>query len=275
MARAFRPPRLRVPTKLPAVHVPKLPDASAPDQFEEMTLAEHLQELKVRLIRAGIAVIGGLIIGFLFSGRLLRVIASNVNNGQGLDVKSPTDNITVYFKVALYIAIAVASPMILYQFIAFLAPGLTNREKRIVYTSLPFVSILFIAGAAYSFFFAIPRALHFLSNFGGDTFQEGADAQETVNFYLTIMVGLGLAFQLPLVMFLLAKINIVSPAKMRSWRKYSYLVIIIVAAIITPTSDPVNLSLVAIPLIILYELGIIMSRVLVKDNTTRGAAAAG
>ena len=270
MARAFRPPRFRVPTQLPKLRRPHLPDVNEPDVFAEMTLAEHLDELKRRLIRMCIAVAGGMIIGFLLSQPLLRIISANVNDGQGLDVRAPTDNITVVFKVALYIAIAITSPVLLYQIIAFLAPGLTNREKRIVYTALPFVALLFIAGASYSFFFAIPRALQFLSNFGGGIFQKGADAQETVNFYLTIMVGLGLAFQLPLVMFLLAKINILSAAKMRKWRKYAFLLIIIVSAIITPTTDPVNLSLVAIPLVLLYEIGIILARVLVRGQTTRG-----
>ncbi len=270
MARAFRVPRFRVPARLPDFRVPRLPDRNEPDVFEEMTLAEHLEELKRRLIRMGLAIVGGLIIGFLFAQPLLRIIAENVNSGEGLDVRNPTDNLTVVFKVALYIAIAITSPVLLYQVIAFLAPGLTNREKRIVYISLPFVALLFIAGASYSFFFAIPRALQFLSNFAGDIFQEGADAQETVNFYLTIMVGLGLSFQLPLVMFLLAKINIVSAVKMRKWRRYSYLMIIVVAAIITPTTDPINLALVALPLVILYEIGIILARVLVRGETTRG-----
>lgn len=274
MARAFRTPKFRVPSKLPSklpqLRVPRLPDNNEPDVFQEMTLAEHLDELTKRLIKMGIAIVFGLIIGFILSQPLLRVIAENVNNDQGLDIRNPTDTITVVFKVALYIAIAITSPVLLYQIIAFLAPGLTNREKRIVYTSLPFVALLFIGGASYSFFFAIPQALNFLSNFGGDIFQEGADAQETVNFYLTIMVGLGLAFQLPLVMFLLAKINIVSAVKMRKWRRYAFIVIIIVSAIITPTTDPVNLSLVALPLVILYEIGIILSRILVRGETTRG-----
>ena len=274
MARAFRTPKFRVPTKLPGklpqLRVPRLPDNNEPDVFQEMTLAEHLDELTKRLIKMGIAIVFGLVIGFIFSQPLLRIISANVNNGQGLDVKSPVDNLTVIFKVALYIAIAVTSPVLLYQIIAFLAPGLTNREKRIVYTSLPFVALLFIAGASYSFFFAIPRALAFLSNLGGAIFQDSADAQETVSFYLTIMVGLGLAFQLPLIMFLLAKINILSVVNMRKWRKYSYLVIVIVAAIITPTTDPVNLALVAVPLVMLYEIGIILSRILVRGETTRG-----
>ena len=270
MARAFRTPKFRVPTRLPQMRVPRLPKNDEPDVFQEMTLQEHLEELTRRLIKMGIAIVFGLVIGFIFSQPLLRVIAENVNSGEGLDVRNPTDNLTVIFKVALYIAIAVTSPILLYQIIAFLAPGLTNREKRIVYTSLPFVALLFIGGASYSFFFAIPRALDFLSNLGTDIFQPGADAQETVNFYLTIMVGLGLAFQLPLVMFLLAKINIVSAAKMRKFRKYSYLMIIIVAAIITPTTDPVNLGLVALPLVVLYEVGIILARILVRGETTRG-----
>ncbi len=274
MARAFRTPKFRVPSKLPSklpqLRVPRLPDNNEPDVFEEMTLAEHLDELTKRLIKMGIAIVFGLVIGFILSQPLLRVISSNVNDNQGLDIRNPTDTITVVFKVALYIAIAITSPVLLYQIIAFLAPGLTNREKRIVYSALPFVALLFIAGASYSFFFAIPRALQFLSSFGGSIFQDGADAQETVNFYLTIMVGLGLAFQLPLIMFLLAKINIVSAQKMRKWRKYSFLLIVIVAAIITPTTDPINLSLVALPLVILYEIGIILARVLVRGETTRG-----
>lgn len=270
MARAFRPPRFRIPTSLPKWRVPHLPDTSQPDVFEEMTLGEHLEELKSRILRMAIAIVGGMIIGFLFAQPLLRVIASHVNDGQGLDVRNPTDNLTVIFKVALYIAIAITSPVLLYQIIAFLAPGLTNREKRIVYTSLPFVALLFVGGASYAFFFAIPRALSFLSALGGTIFQDGADATETVNFYLTVTVGLGLAFQLPLIMFLLAKINILSAVKMRKWRKYAFLLIMIVSAIITPTTDPVNLSLVAVPLAILYEVGIILARILVRGETTRG-----
>ncbi len=270
MARAFRVPRFRVPTSLPKWRVPHLPNNEEPDVFQEMTLGEHLEELTRRLIKMGIAIVFGLVIGFILAQPLLRVISDHVNNGAGLDIRNPTDTITVVFKVALYIAIAITSPVLLYQIIAFLAPGLTNREKRIVYISLPFVALLFIGGASYSFFFAIPQALSFLTNFGGDIFQEGADAQETVNFYLTIMVGLGLAFQLPLVMFLLAKINIVSVVKMRKWRRYAFIVIIIIAAIITPTTDPVNLGLVALPLVILYEIGIILARLLVRGETTRG-----
>ena len=252
--------RVSLPTRLPRPHMPRLPDASKPDQFEEMTLAEHLDEFKSRLIRCLIAVAGGMVIGFIFAGRLLHHIAMTVNDGKGMDIRAPTDTITIYFKIALYIAIALASPVLIYQLVAFLAPGLTNREKRIVYLSLPFVALLFVLGASYAFLFAIPRALQFLGNFQSGTFQQAADAQETVGFYLTLMVGLGLAFQLPVVMFLLAKINILPVKRMRTWRKYSYLVIIIAAAVITPTSDPVNLSLVAVPMMILYEIGVLLAQ---------------
>ncbi len=274
MARAFRPPRIPIPTRLPSLRVPRLPDSSQPDVFEEMTLAEHLDELKRRIVRMAIAIVGGLIIGFLFARPLLILIAENASSTGQLDLRNPAESVTVTFQVALYIAICVTSPVLLYQFVAFLAPGLTNREKRIVYTSLPFVALLFVGGACYGFFFAIPQALNFLQNFLDDVYSGTPDARETVNFYLTIMVGLGLAFQLPLVMFLLAKLGIWAPEKMRRWRKYSYLVIIVISAIITPTTDPVNLGLVAAPLVILYEVGIILSRALVRGKTTRGTAAA-
>jgi sec-independent protein translocase protein TatC len=263
--------------KLPTIRVPRLPqvDPNTPDVFEEMTLQEHLEELTSRIKKVVIAIVIGFIGGFILAGPLLRQIVDYANvEASGLDIRGPAEPLTLYFKVAMYIAIALTLPFTVYQLIAFLAPGLTNKEKRVVYSALPFVSILFVAGVAYGFFVAAPRALQFLSTFMTGVFSFTPDGAEVLNFFLTLMMGLGLAFQLPVVMFVLAKIGIVTAQKMREYRKYAYLVLVIVAAIITPSTDPVNMGIVALPLVILYEFGAIISRIFAKTGLRQEAEAA-
>jgi sec-independent protein translocase protein TatC len=258
MARTLRPPKLPVKLK-----IPRLPKVDEPyeDVFEEMTLAEHLTELRDRLVRTCLVIGAAFIVGIVLSKPMLRVIQDHANAPDGIDILSPTDPFVLWMKVALYIAIAIAAPVILYQMIAFLSPGLTRKEKRILFSALPFVSLLFIAGASFAFFLAVPRALNFLSTFLDDIVQWSPNGPELLNFYLTLMVGLGIAFQLPIVMFLLASLNIVSPQRMAGFRRYAAIAILIAAAIITPTPDPFNMAFVALPIYVLYELGLVISRI--------------
>lgn len=256
MARALKPPKL--PARL-RPNLPRLPDPNEPDVFEEMTLLEHMIELRDRIVKAGIAVAIAFVAGIFLSGPLLELLKTQARAEEGLDILSPTEPLMLYFKMALYIAIGIAMPIILWQAFGFLAPGLTKKEKRVLYSSLPFVSVLFLGGAAYGFYVAAPRAFDFLSNFRTDIFNWSPQGNEVVNFYLTLMIGLAFAFQLPVIMFLLAKLSLVTPKKMREFRKYALLLIFIASAIITPSSDPFNMALVAIPLLLLYEVGILIS----------------
>jgi sec-independent protein translocase protein TatC len=125
--------------------------------------------------------------------------------------------------------------------------------------SLPFVVILFLLGVAYAFWFAAPRALQFLSSFLPDLYEWTPEGNAVITFFLTLMLGLGLAFQMPVVMFILAKLGIASPQKMRTFRKYAVLILLIASAIITPSTDPFNMAIVFFPLYLLYEAGIIIS----------------
>ncbi len=256
--------------KVPAwkFQIPRLPkyDPDEPDVFEEMTLQEHLTELASRIKKIVIGIIVGFIVGAILVQPILSQIREAAQVEEGLDIRSPSDPVLIFFRIALYVAIGITLPNIIYQIVAFLAPGLTRKEKRVLFTSLPFMSILFVGGVAYAYFFAIPRALDFLSDFLGDYIDWNIDAQETISFYLALMMGLGIAFQLPVIMFVLAKIGIVTPANMRKWRKFAFLGIVVAAAIITPTTDPVNLALVVFPLVILYEAGIIISMVFAKTS---------
>ncbi len=276
MARALKRPNLRM--RVPNLKIPRLPNPNEPDVFEEMSLYEHLDELRSRIVKVCISIGAAFVIGVIFAKPVLEEIANkaNVQTGEansGLDISSPTDSLTIFFKVAMYIAIGIAMPMITYQLIAFLSPGLTRKEKRILYMSLPFVSLLFVAGVSYAFFFAVPRALDFLSSFLTDIISWDPDAGEVVNFYLTLMIGLGVSFQLPVIMFLLAKLNIVSPKRMAQYRKYAYLGILVASAIITPSTDPINMGVVAVPLVILYEGGIIIARIFANTGVNSGESA--
>jgi sec-independent protein translocase protein TatC len=270
MARALKPPALKaklpakIPVKLPA-KLPKLPDPNAPDEFEEMTLLEHMEELRDRIVKSVIAIGIAFIAGVFLANPLLNRLLVEANAvDTGFDVVSPTDPITLYFKIALYIAIGIALPVLMWQLIGFLVPGLTKKEKRLLYLSLPFVVMLFLAGAAYGFFFAAPRALTFLSGFMADIYEWSPEGNAVITFFLTLMLGLGLAFQLPVVMFILAKLGVASPQKMREFRKYAILILLILSAIITPSTDPFNMAIVAVPLLLLYEAGIIVARIFAR-----------
>lgn len=262
MARQIRLPSFRWKIKNPLATPPA--DEPYEDVFEEMTLQEHLEELRNRIVKiciaVGVAMIGGLIVANPF----LEAIKRNAHVKGGFTAISPTDPLTAWFKAALYIAIAVAAPLIVYQIMGFLAPGLTRKEKRVLFTSLPFVSILFVSGAAFAFFFAAPNAFKFLSTFNSGLFDFRPTADNVLNLYLKFMIGMGIAFEMPVIMFLLAKLNILSAARMARYRKYAVLLVAIMAAIITPTPDPINMLVVAAPLYVLYEFGLILARLFAK-----------
>lgn len=255
--------------KIPTLRVPRLPEITdEPDVFEEMTLQEHLEELRDRIMKMVLAIVPAFIFGFIIQGRILVDIREKANAVDGLQNLSPTDPLTLSFKVALYVALAITMPIIVYQLIAFLAPGMTRKEKRFLFMSLPFVTVLFVLGVYYGYFIAAPRALYFLSNWNKDVFNWQPTGNDTVSFFLTLMIGLGLAFQLPIIMFILSKLGIARPDQMRKWRKYAFLVLMVAAAIITPSTDPYNMAVVAVPLVVLYEVGIIISSLFAKTTVS-------
>lgn len=249
------------------IRIPRLPEVTdEPDVFDEMTLQEHLEELRDRIMKMVIAIVPAFLFGFFIAGRILTDISNKANSVSGLDVKSPTETLTLTFKIALYVAIAICMPVIVYQIVSFLAPGMTRREKRVLFSALPFTTILFAIGVYYGYFIAAPRALYFLSTWNTTAFDWNPDGNETVSFFMTLMIGLGLAFQLPVIMFIVAKIGVITPRQMRKWRRYAFMLLLVAAAIITPSTDPYNMAIVAIPLIILYEFGIIISSIFAKTG---------
>jgi sec-independent protein translocase protein TatC len=244
-------------------------------QFESLgafwtDLAPHLVELRGRLTKSLLAILAGTIIGFwlvntktLLGDTIPNLLINHFVTDPSIKLQfiEPAELFVSYMRVALVIGVALAVPVIVYQLVAFFVPGLLPNEKRILFTALPFVTELFIAGLAFGWFFTIPAALNFLLSFGTSARVEAQPTFESfISTISTLLLWNGLIFELPAVIYLLARLGIVNTATLGRTRRYAIVVIVIVAAIITPTGDPYNLMLLAVPMYLLYELGILLSR---------------
>lgn len=226
---------------------------------KEMPLLEHLYELRVRLLRATIALLIGTVIGFFFARPLLRLLIKPTG-GISLQALSPTESIAVFMRVALIAGITIAMPAVLYQALRYILPGLTPVERRALFWVLPGATFLFIVGALFAYLVMLPAAIPFLQGFMADIIQPGWAANTYISFVTALIFWVGLSFETPLIFFFLAKVGIVDHRKLAQWRKYAVLLIAILAAAITPTPDPFNMILVMAPLIVLYELSIVLAR---------------
>lgn len=229
------------------------------ERDREMSLMEHLAELRTRLMIAAIAVAVTTAFSFIFTGQIIRWLL--VPSGlESLQVLGVTEAFTTYFRVALFAGIALAMPMILYQLFRYIDPALHPHERRILLSLLVPVLALFALGIAFCYYVLLPNAIRFLLNFGGDLFHEDIRATEYLSFVTTFMLGVGLVFQMPAIIFALVKVRVVQRSWLIRQRRYVFLGAFVLAALITPTPDPFNQALVGLPLYVLFELGLFLSR---------------
>jgi sec-independent protein translocase protein TatC len=229
---------------------------------DKMPFMEHLGELRVRIVRGLIALLVGLGITLPFSQKIVDYLARPVQaSGHNLVFLALTEAFWVQMKVAVIVGLFLAAPAILWQIWAFVAPGLHQHEKKY---AAPFViigSLLFIGGGAFSLKIVTPYAIHFLLSYSRPGLQPMISIGSYVDFLLKFTVAFGLVFELPLAITLLARMGVVTPAVLAKNRKYAILGAFVTAAILTPTPDAFNQALMAGPLIILYEVGIVCARV--------------
>lgn len=237
------------------------PPPAAPEEVEEghelrMSLMEHLNELRGRITKAAIMVVIGTAIGAVFAGDVFQFLLEPY--GRQVQVLDPTGSVTNYFRVALMIGGIIAVPVVTYQLMMFILPGLTRKEKRIVLTALPAITILFLIGVAFSWFLLIPPALDFLANFQSQIFMVEWTADGYLGFVTSLVFWMGVAFETPLVFFVISVLGFVTAkALIQNWR-IAVIGAAIAAAMITPTIDPVNMFLVMAPLLTLYVLSIVL-----------------
>jgi sec-independent protein translocase protein TatC len=165
-----------------------------------------------------------------------------------------------YFRVAMLAGVMLAMPVIVYQFIRFAWPGLEREERKYVAIIVPAATISFIGGVLFTYFLMLPYALRYLITFGGDLAEANWAISEYITFVTTLLFWSGIVFETPLIIFFLARLRLVTPQFLSRNRKFAILIIAVIAAVITPTPDPFNMGLVMLPLLLMYEIGILLAR---------------
>ncbi len=222
-----------------------------------MSLMEHLDELRKRIVRSAIFLGLGFLAAWAFHDRFVGFIQAPLNHiGKSLVFTHPMDPLNLDLQVSLVGGAILASPFILFQVWMFIAPGLYQKERRFV---IPFMGAtvgLFLTGAAFGYYYVLPGALKILIVDFGHNFTSMVTIEEYSSFFLSIILGLGISFEMPILIFFLALFGIVSPRFVWKNIRYAILAVFLVAAIITPSPDPWTMCIYAVPMLILYLIGI-------------------
>ncbi|MFN3762018.1 MAG: twin-arginine translocase subunit TatC [Anaerolineae bacterium] len=231
---------------------------------EPKSLLEHIEELRQRLLKALVALAVGVVISALFTNQLLEWLARPVGGLEKLEAIEVTENLGVFMRVALLGGVLLAMPVIVYQVWRFVTPGLYPHEKRYVYLLAPAATLLFVAGAAFAYFVMLPTAVPALLGFA--PIPTRPRPANYISFVTNLMFWVGISFEMPLFIFFLAKVGLVSPRDLlRNWRVAVFLIALL-AALVTPTGDPINMGLVMIPLVVLYGLSVLLARVAYRES---------
>jgi sec-independent protein translocase protein TatC len=225
-----------------------------------MTLMEHLEELRKRLIRVVIFLLAGFAIAYVFHNRLVDFIQKPLSDVHlTMTMTHPTDALEFIIKTSLVVGAIIASPFILYQVWLFIAPGLYANEKKYVFPFMGTTVGLFLGGAWFGYRWVLPGAIKVLVMDFGKNFTHMITIDDYTGFFLAVILGLGICFELPILMFFLALFGI-TDAKffIKQWR-YAVLVIFLTSAVICPLPDPVSMFLFASPMLALYIVGIIVA----------------
>lgn len=225
---------------------------------EGASLLEHLNELRIRLTWAIAGLVITTILSLTFAQQLLNFLIAPY--GDRLQLLRPTEGIEIYFKVSLMAGGILAMPFMLYQLWLFIAPGLEPRERKYVYIFVPSATILFLIGVVFTWYVLLPAAIIFLANFMPEIFFTEWTGREYISFMTTFLFWIGVSFEMPLIVYFLARAGIVGPSLLREQWRFAVVGIAVLAAMVTPSVDPVTMLLTMIPLLILYVISIFMAR---------------
>lgn len=246
-------------TRTPTQPTPPAPDDLPPDQVEEqegavMGIWEHITELRDRLLKIIYSVIVGMIISAFFTETVIALMIAPY--GDKLGLINPTDSIVVYFKVALMLGAILASPIITYHVFMFIIPGLTRKEKRWVLLALPGTTLLFLIGLVFTWTFLLPAYVGFLSNFQSNIFKTIWTAEAYISFVTSVLFWHAAAFETPLIFYVMARGGFVNSQQMMQYWRQAIVGAAVVAAVITPTVDPVTMTVITGILLALYAFSI-------------------
>jgi len=232
------------------------PDQATEPMLNDMSLLEHLDELRNRLIKSALAIFICTFVAAIFTKQILQLLIEPY--GFPLQVLGPTEGVAIYFRVALTAGLVLAMPYLVYHFLMFVLPGLEENEKLYVWWGVPVATLLFLIGVAFAWFVLLPTAIGFLSNWQTDIFTPEWQSQKYIPFVTSLIFWIGVSFETPLLFFILGKLGWVNPQLMLKQWRFAVVIIAIVSAMITPTVDPFNMALVMGPLFSLYLFSILL-----------------
>jgi sec-independent protein translocase protein TatC len=251
----------------------KIPDEEIPEE-EEMSFLDHLEELRWRILYTLIgiavgAVICGIFIDFLVEDILLLPARNSFDttvNGTKLQNLKPFGQLFLYVQVALISGFIISIPNVFYQLWKFIAPALRKSERKYVKAIVVFTSICFLSGVAFAYFVMLPITLKFAASFGTDMIANQFTIDEYMSIVLSVMLAAGVVFELPMASFFLSKIGILTPKFMSRYRRHAIVILLFAAAALTPGTDPVSMMILAVPLLLLYEISIFVSKMSIKKE---------
>ena len=235
------------------------------------SLWDHVEALRMHLLRAVLSLVVAVIISFTFTQRIIEFLAQPVGGIEKLKAIEVTESVGVFMRAALLSGIALALPYIAFEFWLFAAPGLKPRERKFGLAGIPLAAVFFLGGMVFCYFVLLPSALNFLLNFMG--IQAELRPSSYFNFVTGLMFWIGVAFEFPLVIYILTSVGFVRPQVLAQQWRLAIVIISIAAAAITPTVDPVNMSLVMVPMSLLYFLSIGLSYIAYAGRNNRAAKA--
>ncbi|WP_338752896.1 twin-arginine translocase subunit TatC [Bacillus sp. FJAT-52991] len=229
---------------------------------QDMTIYEHVGELRKRLIIVVVFFFFAMILGLFSAEPIIRYL-QHADEAKELTMNAfrVTDPLKIYFQMAFIIAIVITSPMILFQLWAFVSPGLLDKERKVTLSYIPVSVLLFLGGLSFSYFILFPHIIHFMMNLSGKlNIEQVIGINEYFQFLFQITIPFGFLFQLPVVTLFLTRLGIITPMFLAKIRRYAYFSLLVIAALITPP-DIMSHLMVTVPLLILYEISIWISKI--------------
>ena len=233
----------------------------------EMTFLEHLEELRWRIIYALIGLVVGTIVCWVFVDFLVVdvLLKPAKDNGLLLQNLKPFGQLFLYFQVALVGGVILSLPNIFYQLWKFITPALRKRERKYILLIVFYSTISFLIGIAFAYFVMIPLAFKFIKQFGTELIKNEFAVDEYVSIIVSVILAAGCVFELPMISFFLTKLGILTPSFMKKYRRHAIIIIMVLAAFLTPGTDPVSQVVLAVPLVALYEISILISKLSQKN----------
>jgi sec-independent protein translocase protein TatC len=234
----------------------------------EMSFLDHLEELRWRLIYAIIGIVIGSIAAWIFIEPLVELVLLKPARDSGAVLQNlrPFGQLFLFVQISIVVGIVATLPNLFYQLWKFISPALKKNEKKYILAIVIFSTLCFLAGIAFAYFVMLPLALKFAAEFGTEAIKNEFAINEYMSIIISVMLAAGFVFELPMISFFLTKLGILTPAFMKKYRRHAIVIILVLAAFLTPGADPISQIVLAVPLVLLYEISIFISKISVKKS---------